>query len=131
MHHDPLVLDDGVTVLYIEIPAKLRDGDAAELRGQRRLGIGSLATNTWATTDFLLDGLIGFAHGILVYRDGATIKAVRFDVKRRHAVGEPVVIDGLPPGIDNEVMASNGTLVFHAVSARYRLNWSTRPGPAR
>jgi hypothetical protein len=121
MDHDPLVLDDGVTVLYIEISMATKSAAGLVSRDQPRLGVGNLATNTWTVTDFQLDGVVGFSHGILVYRDGVTTKAVRFDVRARRAVGAPVVIDGLPPGVDNEVMAGNGTMVFHVLAARYQL----------
>jgi tRNA A-37 threonylcarbamoyl transferase component Bud32 len=121
MHHDPLVLDDGITVLYLEIPVEARGVSKVGALAPSRLGIGNLETNTWHTTDFVMDGIVGYSNGILVYRDGATVKAVRFDVKRGRLAGEPVVIEGLPAGIDNETMAANGTMVFHVVSAKYEL----------
>ena len=114
MHHGPYVLGDGVTVLYHVIPMK--DGS-----GVRRLGIGSLATNTWEDTDLAIDGIVGFSDGILVFLDGATVKAIRLDVERRRPVGEPVVVEGVPPGTDAAVMSLNGTLVMHSVSARYQV----------
>jgi serine/threonine-protein kinase len=114
MHHAPLVLSDGVTVLYTELP--MSSG-----RRSLRLGIGSLAANSWTTTDLALNEIIGFADGILVYRDGSTFKGVRLDLERRRPVGEPVIIDGVPPGVDQAVMASNGTMVMHAVPTRYQL----------
>ena len=69
MHHDPLVLDDGVTVLYVDIPMVGRVG--------AHLGIGSLATNKWKTTGLAAGAIVGYADGILVFRDGPTVKAVR------------------------------------------------------
>ncbi len=114
MNHGPLVLDDGVTILYEVIP--MNAGGSAT-----RLGVGSLKTNTWTTTDLVLDRIVGFADGVLVYRDGSAFKAVRFDPARRRATGEPVIVEGIPPGVDNAVMALNGTLVMHSVLSRYQL----------
>ena len=114
MHHGPYVLGDGVTVLYQVIPMQ-------ESGGASRLGIGSLAANTWEDTDLTLDGIVGFSDGILVFRDGATLKAIRLDLERRRPVGEPAVVEGVPPGTDAAVMALNGTLVMHTVSARYQV----------
>jgi len=114
MHHQPLVLNDGVTVLYMDISMKAG-------RRSARLGIGDLAKNTWESTDLGLDGIVGFADGILVYRDGATFKAIRLDLRRRRPVGEPAIISGMPAGTDLVVMASNGTMVMHTLSAKYQL----------
>jgi len=37
------------------------------------------------------------------------------------------VVEGVPPGTDVAVMALNGTLVIHTVSARYQVEQATRP----
>jgi serine/threonine-protein kinase len=115
MHHDPLVLSDGATVLYVEIPT------TGSNRGASRLGIGNLANGKWQTTDLPIGSIIGFANGILLYRDGGTIKAVRLDTQRQRVAGKAVVIEGVPSGVDAAVMASNGTLVMHTVSSNYQL----------
>jgi serine/threonine-protein kinase len=112
MHHDPLVLGDGVTVLYLDVAVKRRVA---------HLGIGSLESKTWTTTDLVMDGLVGYADGILVFRDGPAVKAVRLDPDARRVIGEPVVVDGIPPGLDAVRMAANGTMVMHTVSTRYQL----------
>jgi hypothetical protein len=114
MHHSPLVLSDGVTVLYEDIPRRSQGTPV-------RLGIGNIAKRTWETTNLALESIVGFADGILVYRDGRTFKAVRLDPARRRVVGDPVEIDGVPTGTDAAVMASNGTLVLHTVSDHYQL----------
>ena len=114
MHHGPIVLGDGVTVLYLDVPM-------TSDRAGARLGIGNLKANTFTTTDLVLDNLVGFANGIVVYGDGATFKAARLDIDRHRVVGEPIIIEGIPPGVDAAVMASNGTMVMHVVSARYQL----------
>lgn len=115
MHHDPRVLNDGVTVLYVDIPVR-RSGN-----GGPRLGIGNLSTNKWQTTDFPVQNIVGFADGVLVYRDGQTLKAVRLDPAKKRVIGAPVVIDGVPAGVDAAVMALNGTLVIRTVSSKYQI----------
>jgi serine/threonine-protein kinase len=114
MHHGPLVLNDGVTVLYDDI---LMGGGARSLK----LGVGNLARNTWGSVELAHDGIVGFAEGVLVFRDGSTVKATRLDLDGRRTIGEPVVVEGIPPGMDAAVMASNGTMVMHTRSARYQL----------
>jgi WD40 repeat protein len=115
MHHEPLVLSDGVTVLYVVMPLR-RSGQNGP-----RLGIGNLASNEWHTTDLPVQSIAGFANGILVYRDGQSLKAVRLDISSNRVIGAPVVIDGIPSGIDAAAMASNGTLIIRTVSSKYQM----------
>ncbi|HTI04224.1 MAG TPA: protein kinase [Gemmatimonadales bacterium] len=115
MHHEPLVLDDGETVLYLDIPMSSRK-DAPT-----RIGTGTLSGNQWRALDLRADAIVGVAKGILVYLDGGAMMAVRFDARARRVVGEPVRISGAPDGVNEAVMASDGTLAMHARFNRFQV----------
>ena len=116
MHHFPQVLADGHTVLYLDIAMEHRSG------GYRaQLGVGDLAANTWTNTGFGLDAIVGVSDGVLVYRDGQSLKAVRFDPKRHRPVGKPVLVPGVPASIVRALMARNGTMAMTLMSGAYRI----------
>jgi serine/threonine-protein kinase len=115
MHHHPLVLDDGQTVLYLDIPMTVGG------RSTFQLGTGTLSGNTWELHDLSLDAVVGVANGILVYLDGGALMAVRFDLKARRPVGEPVRVPRAPDGVREAVMASDGTLAIRVQSSRYQI----------
>ena len=115
MHHDPQVLDDGETVLYVDVHMTTRG------QAPRQLGVGTLSGDHWATLDFPLDRIIGVANGILVYLDGGAMMAVRFDERGRRVVGEPVRVNGAPEGVSEAVMASDGTMAMRVQSSRYQV----------
>jgi len=115
MHHDPHVLDDGETVLYVDVPMTRR-GQAPD-----RLGTGTLSGNQWKSLDLPVNAIVGVAKGILVYLDGGAMMAVRFDTRARRVVGEPVRVNGAPDGVSEAVMASDGTLAMHAQSSRFQV----------
>jgi serine/threonine-protein kinase len=115
MHHGPLVLDDGETVLYLNIPTK------AGGRATYQLGVGTLSGNKWESYDISLDAIVGVANGILVYLDGGAMMAVRFDQKARRPAGEPVRVNRAPDGVSEAVMASDGTLAMRVQSNRYQV----------
>jgi serine/threonine-protein kinase len=114
MHHGPHVLDDDETVLYLDVPM-------TGIRSGSRLGVGTLSGNNWETRDFAVDVIAGVADGVLVYNDGAAMMAVRFDEKARRVVGEPVRITGVPEGLNEAVMANDGTLAMRVVSSRFEV----------
>jgi serine/threonine-protein kinase len=115
MHHHPLVLDDGQTVLYLDIPMTVGG------RSTFQLGTGTLSGNKWELHDLSLDAVVGVANGILVYLDGGALMAVRFDLKARRPVGEPVRVPRAPDGVREAVMASDGTLAIRVQSSRYQI----------
>jgi serine/threonine-protein kinase len=112
MHHGPRVLADGQTVVYINQPMG---------SGHPRLGVGTLSGSNWETVDLPLDGIIGVAQGVLVYMDGSTMMAVRFDEKARHPVGEPVRVAHAPERVTEADLASDGTLAMRVQSTRYQI----------
>jgi Tol biopolymer transport system component len=112
MHHNPHVLDDGETVLYLNIPMSHEGA---------HLAAGTLSGNKWETLALTLDDIVGVANGILVYRDGGAMMAVRFDKNSRRPVGEPVRINRAPDGVSEAVMASDGTLAMRVRSNRYQV----------
>ncbi len=116
MHHDPQVIADGNTVLYLDIHMQNRTaGYRAEL------GVGDLATNTWTNTGFGLDHIVGVSGNILVYQDGRSLKAVRLDPKRHVPVGKPVLVPDVPASVVNARMARNGTMAMALMSGAYRI----------
>ena len=115
MHHDPHVLDDGETVLFVDVHMAPRQ------QVPDQLGVGTLSSNHWASLDLPLDDIVGVANGILVYRDGGAMMAVRFDQRTRRVVGQPVRVNGAPEGVSEAVMASDGTLAMRVQSSRYQL----------
>ncbi len=115
MHHHPNVLDDGETVLFLDIPTK------SGIRSTYQLGVGTLSGNNWESRDLSLDDIVGVADGILVYRDGGVMMAVRFDRKTRNLVGEPVRVERAPEGVTEAVMASDGTMAMRVQASRYQL----------
>jgi Tol biopolymer transport system component len=114
MHHSPLVLDDGETVLYLDIPMSRRT------QAPTRLGVGTFSGSQWKSLDLSVDAIVGVADNILVYLDGGAMMAVRFDARARRVVGEPVRVTGAPDGVREAVMASDGTLAMHAQSSRFQ-----------
>ena len=115
MHHEPRVLDDGETVLYLDIPTN------ASGRSAYQLGIGALSGNKWESRDLSLDAVVGVANGILVYLDGGAMMAVHFDQRALRPVGEPVRVNRAPDGVREAVMASDGTLAMRVQSNRYQI----------
>jgi serine/threonine-protein kinase len=115
MHHEPHVLDDGETVLYLNIPT----GPGG--RSTYQLGIGTFSGNKWESHDLSLDAIVGVANGILVYLDGGAMMAVHFDQKTLRPVGEPVRVNRAPDGVREAVMASDGTLAMRVQSNRYQI----------
>ncbi len=114
MNHDPYVLDDDETVLYLDIRKSF------EARTWQ-LGVGTLSGSNWETRDLSLDAIAGVVNGILVYLDGGRLMAVRFDQKTRRPIGKPVRIDHAPEGLSAAVLASDGTLAMRVESDRYQI----------
>jgi eukaryotic-like serine/threonine-protein kinase len=114
MHHDPHVLDDGETVLFMNIP----------IRGSRRgreLAVGSVSSGDWKSLSVAGEVIVGVANGILVYLDGDALMAVRFDQKARRLVGQPVRVAGAPDGVSEAAMSSDGTLAMLVDARRYQV----------
>jgi serine/threonine-protein kinase len=114
MHHDPKILGDGNTVLYLDIGMVGPDYHSV-------LGVGNLAANTWTNTGFRLDRIVGVSGNVLAYIDGPSLKAVRFDPKRHRPVGAAVTVPGAPSSVRTADLATNGTLVMRLWSAQYRV----------
>jgi len=101
MHHDPVVVDGG-TVLFYTFPA---EGSGVEVAA------GSLETGGWRALG--LRGVpVGVADGILLYRQGPTLFAVRWDPEGRGATGASVVVPRVPDGLFEAALAEDGTLVL-------------------
>jgi eukaryotic-like serine/threonine-protein kinase len=114
-HSAPLLLRDGRTVLFTaergrdgpipsegELAVVLLDPTAGEPLGHSLLGVRGRR-------------VVGIVDDWLLYvsPDGSGIMAVRFDAARRRVSGEPVVVlDHEHGGIDEAVLADNGTLLY-------------------
>lgn len=110
MHHFPVVLSDGETVLFESVPPGAGTGSE---RGY--IGVASLATGTHTVLPLPGRYPLGVVDGRLLYAgtDGA-LMAVSFDVARRRLTGEPVRLDepaDLRSGQSFSVLAEAGTLV--------------------
>ena len=115
MHHEPYVLDDGETVLFVNIPIR------GPKRRQRELAVGSVSSSDWKSLAVSADNIVGVAHGILVYLDDGALMAARFDQKARRLVGQPVRVAGAPDGVSEAIMSSDGTLAMRVDASRYQI----------
>ncbi len=113
MHHDPVVLPDGRSALYVDI---LWAGGAA-------VGVASLDDGSVARTDidvFSNSGVVGLAKGILVFIGPAQdLLAVRFDIGERRAIGNPIRISETLGPVRDAVMAPDGTLAMRAATSAF------------
>jgi hypothetical protein len=114
MHHDPMVLPDGRTALYVDWPMG---------GGRIAIAAASLTDGTVRRTD--LDAgnsaIAGVSGDILVFRgQDQHLMAVRFDAKAAKVLGRPIrVSDALGP-VSDAVLAANGTLVMRLPSGPYQ-----------
>ncbi|HSK21341.1 MAG TPA: hypothetical protein VK912_19450, partial [Longimicrobiales bacterium] len=114
-HSAPLVHRDGTTVLFTA--ERGRDGPVAS---DGELAVVILDPSAEEPMQHTLLGVrarraVGIVDGWLHYvsADGSGIMAIRFDVARRRASGEPVVVlDHQHGGIDEASLADNGTLLY-------------------
>lgn len=111
MHHVPVVLADGETVLFESVPPGAGTGTE---RGY--IGVASLATGRFTVLPLPGRYPLGVADGRLLYVgvDGA-LMAVPFDATRRRLTGEPVRLDESAEPSAGEtfgVLAAAGTLVL-------------------
>jgi eukaryotic-like serine/threonine-protein kinase len=114
-HSAPLLLQDGTTVLFTA--ERGRDGPVA-LEGE--LAVVLLDPSAEEPARHSLLGVrarraVGIVDDWLLYvsPDGGGLMAVRFDVARRRATGEPVIVLGHQHGgIDQAALAENGTLLY-------------------
>ena len=109
MDHGPYALDDGSTVLY-----------SHHSRGPRQLGILSLTEGTIDSVRVEADFIVGFADGVLVYLDGGNnLMAVRLDVERRRAIGQPLRVADVTETISDATMSPTGTLALRLAPLAY------------
>jgi serine/threonine-protein kinase len=114
-HSAPLVHRDGRTVLFTA--ERGRDGPVAS---DGELAVVLLDPSAGEPVQHSLLGVrarraVGIVDGWLLYvsPDGSGLMAVRFDVARRRASGESVVVlDHQHGGIDEASLADNGTLLY-------------------
>ena len=120
MNHDPVVLSDGETVLFVSIPLDTTQFAVAG-RPTFRLATGSIAAGKWATTKLPVDAIAGVADNILVYIEDGALMAVPFDLTSRQPVGQPVRVNNAPAGVREAAMAANGTLAMRVRPDQYQL----------
>ncbi len=115
MHHDPVVLPDGRTALYVDFPGGGR--------GRIAIGIASLAEGTISRSDLDVasSGIAGVSGDVLVYRGrDQHLMAVRFDPKGGRVEGRAIrVSDALGP-VSDAVLAANGTLAMLLTPGPYQ-----------
>jgi eukaryotic-like serine/threonine-protein kinase len=114
-HSAPLLLRDGRTVLFTA--ERGRDGP---IPSEGELAVVLLDPAADQPAQHALLGVrarraVGVVDGWLLYvsADGSGLMAIRFDVARRRASGEPVIVlDHQHGGIDEAALAENGTLLY-------------------
>ena len=110
MHHEPLALADGNTILFADID-----------EGAARLGVLNIDDSTTSTLDLEARQLAGIAGDILAYVGrGDHLMAARVDLKARRVIGEPVRIPVGTETVNYAVLSPTGTLVIHTVPSAYQ-----------
>ncbi|HEX6941876.1 MAG TPA: hypothetical protein VF128_03045, partial [Gemmatimonadaceae bacterium] len=110
MHHEPLALADGNTILFADIE-----------RGGAKLGVFSINDSTTGTVDLDVRQLAGVAGDILVYVDRAdNLMAARVDLKAHRVIGQSVRIAVGTETVNHAVLSPTGTLVIHTVPSAYQ-----------
>jgi serine/threonine-protein kinase len=108
MHHEPLALADGNTILFADIE-----------RGGVKLGVFSINDSTTGTVDLDVRQLAGVAGDILVYVDRAdNLMAARVDLKAHRVIGQSVRIP--VEDVNYAALSPTGTLVIHTVPSAYQ-----------
>jgi hypothetical protein len=110
MHHQPLALADGNTILYSDFD-----------EGRVRLGVFTIDDSTTGTLELEAGRIAGVAGDILVYLDRRdNLMAARVDLKARRVIGEPMRIPTGTGTVRHAAMSPTGTLVIYAASLAYQ-----------
>ena len=114
MHHDPMVLPDGRTALYVDWPMG---------GGRVAIAAASLTDGTITRTDLAAanSGIAGVSGDILVFRgQDQHLMAVRFDTKAARVLGRPVRVSDVLGPVYDAVLAANGTLAMRLPLGPYQ-----------
>jgi serine/threonine-protein kinase len=115
MHHDPVALRDGKTVLYVDIPF----GRAGTVVGTASLEDGKSVKSELPVAG---GGIAGLVDGVLVFqgRDG-NLMGVRYDQSSGQAVGRPIRISENLGRVEEAELAANGTLVIRVAPGPFQV----------
>jgi WD40 repeat protein len=117
MHHDPLVLPDGMTALYVDVADS---GPASHGVGVASLDDG--AVERVADLPVFGDGgVIGLKDGILYFLSPSRdLMGVRFDLAKRRIVGTPVRLTDPLGAARDVIMAPDGTVVMRVAPSAFQ-----------